>query len=354
MDEDVLIGVSEAAELLGVSKQTLANWRSRRADFPPPIAELKSGPIWSRASVVAWAQEQDIPIADETALDPGPAPDEPKATVALMNMKGGVGKSTLTCNLGWFCGYKRNQRVLLVDLDPQFNLSQYAMGTTRYRDHIDSGKGTVLDVFEQITPRSVTKKKPKSLDPTDVITRVAGWRDGSFIDLVPSSLDLAWTLKNSSGKETLLASFLDSVRSSYDMVFIDCAPTESMLTTAAYHAADSVLIPVKPEYLATIGLPLLVQSLNDYERVHHRTVDVLGIAFNDGMNKSEHNRARADVKKVAGSEGWYVFKNEVSHSDSYPRGSRFGKPIFLTDYARDYVVGDFLAFADEFMKRLKA
>src|SRR5687768_14774870 len=159
-------------------------------------------------------------------------------TIALMNMKGGVGKSTLAANLGWYSAYRKNKRVLLVDLDPQFNLSQYLMGTTGYENHFEAKKATVIDIFE----RNGGSGAKASLTPENVMATVRAWGDGSRIDLIPSSLDLARTLKNPTEKAQLLAHFLDDVRSSYDLILIDCAPTESMLTAAAYLSAESVLI----------------------------------------------------------------------------------------------------------------
>jgi chromosome partitioning protein len=245
-------------------------------------------------------------------------------------------------------------RVLLVDLDPQFNLSQIALGTGGYEQHVEAEKATVLDIFERATPASISKKAKKNgrLKPEDVIAPVKSWSDGSAIDVIPSTLELAWTLKNPSGKEQLLTHFLDDVRSSYDLILIDCAPTESMLTTAAYMASDSVLIPVKPEFLSTIGLPLVVNSLNDFGERYQQSIDVLGIVFNASSEKLEHERSRSFVRKVAKDRRWYVFRNELSHSDSYPKGSRYGTPIFLTDYARRYKIANFNAVAEEFFKRL--
>src|SRR2546421_10257254 len=115
--EDYL-GLSEVAELLGASRQTVGNWRQRRADFPKPLAELKSGPIWNRAEIVVWAKENGITLAEQAQAKPE-ASDRAGTTVALMNMKGGVGKSTLAANLGWYCAQRKDLRVLLVDLDPQ-------------------------------------------------------------------------------------------------------------------------------------------------------------------------------------------------------------------------------------------
>ena len=346
-----LVGLAEVADLLQVSRQAVTNWRSRRGDFPAPVADLKSGPIWRHSEVLGWAKAKEIDVAEDAAFDLSDT--AATVVVAVMNMKGGVGKSTLTANLGWYCAYKRNQRVLLVDLDPQFNLSQYIMGNAGYEEHLDAGKGTVLDIFEQATPPRVAKRNKETLSPATVISRVQEWSDGSYIDLVPASLDLSWTLKNPTGKEHLLEHFLNDMRGDYDIVLIDCAPTDSMLTTAAYLASDSILIPVKPEFLSTIGLPLLVRSLKDFERSYKRSVDVLGIVFNASADKLEHDRSRTFVRKVATENGWEVFDSEVSYSDSYPKGSRLGRPIFLTDYARAYKVTNFLAVADEFMGKLE-
>jgi chromosome partitioning protein len=351
--EDELLGLSEVAELLGVTRQTVANWRGRRRDFPEPTADLKSGPIWTRARIVEWAASNSIEINESSETD-GSALTR-SVVVSIVNMKGGVGKSTLTANLGWFCAYKKDLRVLLVDLDPQFNLSQYVLGTDGYTAHLEDEKGTALHLFEQLTPKAVSGKERSQIEPKDIIASVKAWTDGSRIDLVPSSLELAWTLKNPHQKEHLLAHFLDEVRSSYDLILIDCPPTESMLTTAAYLASDSVLVPVKPEFLSTIGLPLVVKSLEEFERVYKTGgLQVLGIVFNAASDKLEHDRSRTYVRKVADEYGWYIFENEVSYSDSYPKGSRIGSPIFLTSYARTNKIADFYGVADEFMARIES
>jgi chromosome partitioning protein len=347
-----LLGLSEAAELLQISRQTLGNWRQRRDDFPRPEAELRSGPVWRLDDLTAWAGANDVMTA-ELVTEADTAKAGLGTTVAMMNMKGGVGKSTLTANLGWFCALKKDQRVLVVDLDPQFNLSQYILGTAGYEEHHEAAKGTVLDIFEQATPASVSGVSARpEVTPENIIAPIRSWRAGGRLDLLPSSLELSFTLKNANGKEQLLMHFLDDVRSSYDLILIDCAPTESVLTNAAYFASDSVLIPVKPEFLSTIGLPLVVNSLAEFARLHKRSVDVLGILFNAASDKLEHDRSRAFVSQVAATHGWYVFGNEVTFSDSYPKGSRLGMPIFQTDYARWWKVQDFYAVADEFVDRL--
>jgi chromosome partitioning protein len=118
-----------------------------------------------------------------------------------------------------------------------------------------------------------------------------------------------------------------------------------------------VLFPVKPEFLATIGLPLLARSLEEFKLMHQdQALDMAGIVFND-MRRSntppEQRKSRTDVKKLAKSFGWPVFGDAAYHSDSYPTGSRQGLPIFLTDYARNYVKGEFSDVAEGILKAVK-
>lgn len=273
--------------------------------------------------------------------------------VSLINMKGGVGKTTLAFNLAWYAAYKKNKKVLVVDLDPQANASQYLMGARNYLNYIKGGGRTVVEILEQFTPSMSGSGSASPLKAADVITRVKSWQDGSVIDLILSRLELSWTLKNPTSKDHLLAKFIADHCQGYDLIIIDCAPTESILTLSAYRASRYVIVPVKPEFLAAIGLPLLVRSMNDFKSSFgHHSLDIAGIVFTDSDPqhvKPEHLSGRKDVNTVASQQGWNVFGNELRHSDSYPSGARSGNPIFMTDYARWWVKDEFDNLGAEFM-----
>lgn len=273
--------------------------------------------------------------------------------VSLINMKGGVGKTTLAFNLAWYSAWKGKLRVLAVDLDPQANLSQYFMGAQKYLKYLADEKGTVVDIFEQFSAPKKSNGAPSLISPDSVVHHLHVWEDGSLLDLIPSRLELAWTLKNPTDKSQLLPQFLSKISDNYDLILIDCAPTESILTAAAYKSSRYVFVPVKPEFLATIGLPLLGRSLEEFRLMHqNHTLDMAGIIFN-GMRRTntppEQTKSKLDVTKLAKSFGWPVFKEVGHHSDSYPAGSREGRPIFMTNYARDYVVGEFAEVAKKFL-----
>ena len=350
MNRSALVGVAEIAEIFGVSRQAASNWRERHSDFPTPIASLKSGPVWELPDILAWAGDRGMQVKTSKISTLGPSHDAraPCVVVAFVNMKGGVGKSTLTANIGWYCAYHADLRVLMVDLDPQFNLSQSVLGNDRYEEHLEQGKPTVVEIFEQRMPGSSTVGVAKT-----AIAAAHEWDDGSLIHVVPSKLELAWTLKNPHQKEHLLRDYIQDVKDDYDVILIDCAPTESVLTTAAYMSSNYLVVPVRPEYLSTIGLPLLVRSLTDYRRAYRNEPypKLAGIVFNDSDGaKREHNRSHKAVHEVANQQGWRIFKGQLSHSDSYPSGARVGKPIFLTDYARRWKKEEFMVVAREFME----
>lgn len=276
-------------------------------------------------------------------------------TVSFINMKGGVGKSTLAVNLAWqLTGiHGQDNNVLLVDLDPQFNASQYLLGAQGYRKKIiDPKRATIWDVFEQQT-RTPGSGPPKALAPTDVTLTVRKWSQNR-LDLLPSTLELAWSLKQPAQKEQLLAKFLAKVTTDYHLIIIDCAPTESLLTTAAYLASDYVLVPVKPEYLSTIGLPLLARSLQDFHQQYdEHKVEMLGIVFNHATQyEPEEALSKREVRSEAARFGWYIFGSEISYSRSYPKGAREGQPIFGTSYARWTQKSKLAAFAQEFAGRI--
>jgi chromosome partitioning protein len=333
---------------MSVSKQAVANWRSRDSTFPAPLAELRSGPVWRLEDIAKWAAEHSLAIKIPEEGEELAAIQCAK-TVSVVNMKGGVGKSTLTANLGWSAALQKQLRVLLVDLDPQFNLSQYILGSRKYEAHLDASGKTVLDILEQGNPATTNGFAPKEA----IVQVVKPWgKSPAKLDLVPSSLQLSWTLRHGASKE-FLANFIEDVKAAYDLVLIDCAPTDSILTDAAYLSSDYLLVPVRPEYLSTIGLPLLMQSKAAFERAHPaKSLEILGVVFNATQEKQDHDRARAYVREVSSANGWYVFRNEVTFSDSYPKGSREGKPIFRTDYARYNKIQDMAKVAQEFFERL--
>lgn len=271
-------------------------------------------------------------------------------SVSLINMKGGVGKTTLAAQLA-HAASKKNLRTLAVDLDPQANLSQALLSPEKYVKHLRDKKPTTVQLFEQYLPTMDDSGSPRPLEAKDLILKNPGYWSKN-VDPIVSRLELSHTLKNPTGKERRLAKTLSKVSDDYDLILIDCAPTESILTEAAYHASRYALVPVKPEYLATIGLPLLERSIREFKYENSdRALDICGIVFNHSSSYSvgpEGDKSIKEVKAEAKKHGWPVFGTHVHYSRSYAKAAREGSPIGSTSYARWTVAGEFGRFVDEF------
>jgi chromosome partitioning protein len=158
-------------------------------------------------------------------------------------------------------------------------------------------------------------------------------------------------LKNPHGKERRLAKALAQVSTEYDLVLIDCAPTESVLTDGAYFASRYIVVPIKPEFMATIGLPLLARSLQEFrlENEDHE-IEIAGLVFNHSSSYSAGPEGRQSVRevgKIAADQGWHICDTQIRYSASYAKSAREGTPLSSTSYARGDVVRSFQHLAEE-------
>jgi chromosome partitioning protein len=272
--------------------------------------------------------------------------------VSLINMKGGVGKTTLATQIA-HAADKANLKTLAIDLDPQSNLSQSLLTPAKWVKHIRDKKPTIVQIFENYHPPTDEHSSPVKVDVHDVIVKAAGYyKSNSTLDLIPSRLELSTVLKNPTGKERRLAKALSKVADEYDLILIDCAPTESILTEAAYFASRYVLVPVKPEFLATVGLPLLARSIREFtdENADH-TLEICGIAFVHSSTYSQGPEGITSIKEVqkeAKANQWPVFTTHVRYSASYAKSAREGTPIGKTSYVQWPVSAEWSRFVKEF------
>lgn len=270
--------------------------------------------------------------------------------VSLINMKGGVGKTTLAMQLAHAADAAK-LRVLAIDLDPQSNLSQALMGPREYKKHLQSNKPTVAQIFDDYVPTSGESGSPKLLNVEKLILKEVRYWSSSSLHLIPSRLELSRTLKNPTGKERRLAKAVAQVAEKYDLVLIDCAPTESILTDATYFASRYIVVPIKPEFMATIGLPLLARSLEQFQLENDdHEIKIAGIVFNHSSAYSAGPEGQQSIKEVtdfAKQEGWYVCENQMKYSASYAKSAREATPLNRTSYVRWDVISGFERLKDE-------
>jgi len=222
---------------------------------------------------------------------------------AVSNQKGGVGKTTTTMNLGVYLA-NLGKKILLVDIDPQSNLTS-GLGYGKNRQVADAViNKTIYDVLSgsaQLSEVFITTKNKN-------------------LSLVPSSIDLAGAeveLVNQLSRETILKSALDKIKSDYDYILIDCPPSLGILTINAFVAADKILIPVQCEYFALEGLGQLINTIKLVKTRLNSNLDIGGVILT--MFDS-----RTNLSKQVSAEVQDFFKEKVFES-VIPRNVRLSE-----------------------------
>lgn len=283
---------------------------------------------------------------------------EDMQVISFMNMKGGVGKTTLAVNVAYALAYFHKKNVLIVDGDPQFNASQYLMSTQAYLEHLnDPKKGTLKDIFvprragpvNTVTGTTKTINKSKMSLAACTCSIFDGGQGRGKLDLIPSTLSLIEIETSKRGTETKLKNYLKEKATAYDYVIIDCPPTISIFTQAAILASDKYIVPIKPDPLSVVGLPLLERWLEEYTDDAGIKVTPVGLVFSlvRGPLPAAMREAMAEVRAERKDE---VFSDFLSQATAVAQSVDAHEPIFL--FRRNAKTAHQIrAITDEFVAR---
>jgi chromosome partitioning protein len=255
--------------------------------------------------------------------------------ISLLNMKGGVGKTTLAVNLAWHLHQNNQANVLLVDFDPQFNATQYVLDFKTFETHRKM-QGTIADLLID-QPKLTVKTQSKIVANPSLAVHTVKTTHGKKFDLLPSELHLSRVVKNPSQMDYRLEKILGKLSPKYDFVLIDCAPTDSVLTTMALTASDQVLIPVRPDRFSILGLTNLLETVDGFRKncQNPHSVQILGMVFTQVQGNSPvEETLMQEIAAVAKTEGVYLFANRLLSSKSFIRSVNDQTPIFETAYAK--------------------
>ncbi|CAN5778051.1 ParA family protein [soil metagenome] len=260
------------------------------------------------------AAADDKPSSEGPGADaPARAPWQERGTyralgqiVAVVNQKGGVGKTTSTINLGAALA-EHGSRILLVDFDPQGALS---VGLGLNPNEIE------VSVYDLLLDRTVGLK--------DVTwpSKVPG------LDLVPSNIDLSVAevvLVSEVAREQMLKRCLEPAQAIYDYILIDCPPSLGLLTVNALTAADSVIIPLECEYFALRGMALLMDTVGKVQERLNPGLQVMGIVAT--MLEARTIHGREVLSRVGEAFGDKLFKTVIHKTIKFSEGSVAGVPI---------------------------
>ena len=251
-------------------------------------------------------------------------------TLAVVNNKGGVGKTTTATNLGAAL-VQSGHRVLLVDLDSQASLS---LGLGLRRDELSPSTAEILierrDAFAVIRP-----------------TGVPG------LDILPGSMELSSVdllLSTAHGRENRLRDALAPIASRYDTILLDCPPSISLVSLNALVAADGVIVPVIPHYMAMEGLVNLMESLRLARDGIGVQAKLTGILLT--LADSRTRATQEIMSLIRGAYGDAVFETVIRTNVRLQEAPSHGKTIFEYDREATGAIG-YQALASEVLQRME-
>ena len=234
-------------------------------------------------------------------------------TIACVNQKGGVGKSVTSTNLG--VGLARHgKKVLIVDCDSQ--ASQTVSLGWKQPDELPVTLATLLDDMRERRP----------YDPREAILHHA-----EGVDLLPCSIELSVVelrIVGTRSRETMLRRLLEPLKPSYDFIILDCPPTLGMITVNALTAADSVIVPVQPEYLSVVGMTQLFDTIGEIREEMNPGLQVEGVLITLANMRTNLAKNSVDIIRKAYGGNVRIYTVPIPYSTKVKEASSVGKSVF--------------------------
>lgn len=248
--------------------------------------------------------------------------------IAIVNQKGGVGKTTSAVNLAACIGHY-GYKVLLVDVDPQGNATS-GLGVNK-REVL---KSTYDMIVSDVKAEDILIKTPFNC-----------------LDLLPSNMNLAGAeleLVDMQGREARIKNALAPLKEKYDFIILDCPPSLGLLTVNVLCAVDSVIVPIQCEYYALEGLSQLMNTIRQVKRLYNPYIELEGVLLT--MYDGRLNLTQQVVSEVKRFFPQKVYATVIPRNVRLSEAPSFGQPVYYYDKSSKGSVA-YDEFTKEFLKK---
>lgn len=280
-------------------------------------------------------------------------PKEMPKVVSFINMKGGVGKTTLSVNVGYTLSNRFGKRVLLIDVDPQMNATQYTLNESQVIDIMENPKKSIYGVLvdEPDIPSMRTEPLYEDKNLCEIFEIAPNFH------IIPSHLNIMSLNLNESPFKLLQFIKENNLKDIYDVIIIDSPPTISHYTKISLLASDAYIVPMKPDFLSLFGLPLLESYTSKLKKQFDHNLDFIGIILT--MVVPEWRIYDSIKQRLANNPSWNEklflseLKNRTAIQNALSQEYKERKLPYIIELGDPVIESQMVDVTQEFMQRLR-
>jgi len=232
--------------------------------------------------------------------------------ISFVNLKGGVAKTTLAVNVADCLSRRKNKKVLLVDIDPQFNATQCLITPEKYKELLENDLSTIIDVFDYASKAKASTVSGMKIEEPAKLDDIHPIELTDKLHLLPGNIQLfRLEMSPGEGREYRLKRYLDTISQNYDFAIIDTPPTPSVWMSTALIASDYYVVPCKPEPLSSTGIDLLRMVVQHKQVNYGLGIKCVGLVLT--MAEQHTIAYREAIEFIDQDPFWkgYRFKHEL-------------------------------------------